>query len=244
MRATIKGLSFDEWPRDFDQSFVITPGGLTGWFTGATMRRDETARPSAHGAFDAPGYLPARVPGIAGTVLASSEDVLERMILQLTGLLADGSTGRLTVQDDHGNATWADVRLASCEVDRHPSGMEADYQIQFWAPDPIRYGEVRSYSPGQVFHRGNIPAVPVIEVAGPVTAPYTVSSQGKSVTVTQSLSSGQTHRIDMTTGWVYRNGALQAGVVSSMNVFTIPPGQLVTVSGPSSATIRVTDSYM
>lgn len=244
MRATINGISFDEWPRDFDNSFVITEGGLTGWFGGAPMRRDEAERPAAHGAFDAPGYLPARVPAIQGTILASSEEALEKMILQLTGLLADGSTGRLTVQNDRGETTWADVRLASCEVERSTTGREADYQVQFWAPDPRRYGTLRTFGPGLVYHRGNFPATPTVQVAGPVSAPYTVASQGRSVTVTQSLSSGQSHLIDMDDGWVYRDGVLQVGVVSSMNVFTIPPGPGVTVTGPASTTIRVFDTQV
>ncbi|MGX9349164.1 hypothetical protein [Microbacterium sp. KNMS] len=246
MRATINGLSFDEWPRDFDQSFVITPGGLTGWLSGSTMRRDETERPSAHGAFDAPGYLPARTPAIEGTILASSEAVLERMILQLTGLLADGSEGRLTVQDDNGNATWADVRLASCDVERHPSGLEADYQVQFWAPDPRRRGEARSFGPAgsvDVFHRGNFPALLEFVLVNPPSS-YTVGAGTKLFQVSGAPSGG-THRIDLSTGRLYRDEVLQTGFVFG-DLWTLPPGEPTThvVTGASSVTVRTVDTFV
>lgn len=245
MQATIGGVFFDEAPRDLDRSFVIEPQGLKGWLAGVSMRRDEVARPASHGAFDARGFQSARVVSISGTILAQSPSELESMIVQLTGLLADGETGRLTVQDDHARVTWADVRLAAqTEIDRYTTGLEADYLVQFWAPDPRRYGELRSFPAGQVYHRGNTVAIPVIEVTGPVSAPYSVSSQGRTVTVTQALASGQVHQIDMATGWVRRNGVLQLGAVSAADVFTIPPGTGVAVSGPSSMRVLVHDTFI
>ncbi|GAA4774674.1 hypothetical protein [Microbacterium gilvum] len=221
MRATINGLSFDEWPRDLDTSFVITPGGLTGWFGGASMRREETARPYAHGAFDAPGFLPARVVGITGTALASSEDILERMLLHLSGLGADGSKKRLTVQDDRGDATWADVRLASCQIDRHPSGMEADFEVQFWAPNPRRFGAERSFPPGTIYHDGNFEAAPTFTITS-APAAYTITSPAGSFVVSGATAGG-THVVDMRTGRVARNGVLMLGVAAGPT-WAVPPG--------------------
>lgn len=245
MQASIGGVFFDEAPRDLGRAFVIEPQGLKGWLAGVAMRRDEVARPASHGAFDAQGFQSARVVSISGTILAESPTELESMIVQLTGLLSDGGTGRLTVQDDNARATWADVRLAAqTEIDRYTTGLEADYQVQFWAPDPRRYGELRTFPAGQVYHRGNTEAVPVVEVTGPVSAPYSVSSQGRTVTVTQALTSGQVHRIDMATGWVRRNGVLQLGAVSAADVFMIPRGTGAAVSGPSSMRVLVHDTFI
>lgn len=253
MRATIGGISFDEWPRNFDTSFVITPGGLKGWMSGTTIRRDEVARPSAHGAFDAPGFQSARVVSIEGAILATSEDVLERMILQLTGLLADGSTGQLTVQDDHGNATWADVRLAAqTQVDRSTTGREADFQVQFWAPDPRRYGDLQSFPPAgasaatgsvSVFHRGNFPAHPVISI-GSAPSAYEITSPAGTFSVAGAAAGG-THVVDMRTGRVTRNGVLMPGV-SSGATWAVPPGDRWShsLSVPSGFRVQLHDTYV
>ncbi len=123
---------------------------------------------------------------------------------------------------------------------------EAAFQVSFWSPDPRRYGPVHSFSgpTAEVHHYGSFPATPEVRVTGPRAAPYTVACEGHSVTVTQALTAGQEHRIDMGSGWVYRDGVLQLGVVSSADVFTIPPGRVVTVTGPSSMTVLVPDTFV
>ena len=246
LRVRIGGLVFESWPSNYDRCFLITPEGWTGWDDGVEVRRDSAERPVSHGAFDSPGYLGSRVVSITGTILASSTGELAHMVQQLKGVLADGGVGRLEVDDDSGTR-WCDVRLgAQPRVAVATGGLEAEFQIQFWAPDPRTYGRTKTFTGGasQVLHYGNFPAVPEVTVVGPVTGPYTVASQGRSFTVTQSLTSGQSHRIDMSTGWVYRNGVLQTGVVSSGQKFTVPPGQRVAVTGPASMTVSVVDTFI
>ena len=245
MRATINGLSFDEWPRDYDESFVIEPGGLTGWFGGVEPRRDEASRPLADGSFDATTFMSSRVVGIQGHILASSPAVLMSRVDQLNGLLSDGSTGRLSVQDEHGNVTWADVRLAAAtKVSRLPSGREATFQVQFWAPDPRRYGELRSFSNGNnVFHRGNAPAFPVVRI-GTGGASYDVTWQGRTFRVSGATSGG-VHRIDMRTGRLTRNGVPVLGAVTRAETSALPPGARWNYSlSPSRAfTVEVHDTF-
>lgn len=252
--VTIGGLTFEEAPRDVTRAFVIEPHGLTGWFEGVEVRRDESSRPTARGSFDEPGYSAARVPAIRGTILAGSPVELDLMRAQLTGLLADGGTGRVVVAGVSGT-TWADVRLAAKpSVDESTDAIEADYQIQFWAADPCRYGgtnTVSSATGANAFHYGNVAAIPVIEVTAVASMPsgYTVSAGGKSFVVAQALTAGQTHRIDMETGWVYRDGALQTGAVGAAELWTVPPGQrllhtLTPVSGSGLMTVTTIDTYI
>lgn len=239
MRATINGLSFDEWPRDFDESFVIEPEGLSGWFGGLEPRRDESTRPLADGSFDAQTFMAARVVGIQGHILASSKSSLLARIDQLNGLLSDGSIGRLTVQDDHGNATWADVRLASAtKVTRSTTGLEASFQVQFWAPDPRRYGELRSFASGtNVFHRGNAPAFPRITV-GTGSTSYDVTWQGRTFRVS-GVSAGWEHVIDMRTGRLTRAGVPVLGAVTRAETSALPPGARWTYSVSTGSSLRV-----
>lgn len=252
MFATIGGIRFEEWPSDPDDAFLITPNGLTGWFAGMQLRRLETPRPTAHGAFDAPGFLPARVVAIEGTILARTEMERDRRVDQLAGLLADGQSGRLSVQEDAGRVTWADVRLASCQIDRHPSGLEADFQVQFWSPDPRRYGDVNEFTAGQVlFHRGTVPAFPEVTVTGPFPNGYTISYRGRQFVVTAALASGAQHVIDMRTGWVKTPaGAVIQGAVSRAETLTVPPGlqtAAVTITGANgtgSLLVKVTDTFI
>lgn len=244
--ASIGGLVFEGEPADSSQAFVIDPEGWSGWDDGAAVRRTETLRPVGHGAYDAPGFLAPRVTTIGGWIVAPNAATLASMRTDLTALLADGDSATLTVETAAGE-TSAEVRLASQTlVTVTGSELEARFQIQFWAPDPRRYGATHAEGPGpslSVAHDGNFPAVPTVTVEGPVTAPYTVASQGHSVTVTQSLLAGETHTIDMSTGWVYLDGVLQSAVTSAVDVFTIPPGAGVTVTGPSTMTVDVTDTY-
>lgn len=245
MRATINGLSFDEWPRDFDESYVIEPEGLQGWFGDVEPRRDEALRPLADGSFDSRVFMSAREVSIQGTILASSEGSLQARVDQLAGLLADGSIGRLTVQDDHGNATWADVRLAAAtKITRFTSGREASFQVQFWAPDPRRYGELRTFSGGaNVYHRGNAPAFPVVRI-GSGAASYDITWQGRTFRVSGAPSGG-VHRVDMRTGRLTRNGAPVLGAVVRAETSPLPPGARwsYAVSAGSGVTVEVHDTF-
>ena len=247
LEVSIGGIRFESGPADPSACFLISPQGMTGWESGVGVRRDETKRPVAHGAFDQAGYLDPRVVAISGQILARTPSEVRWMAARLAGLLAGGGSGRLSVADDAG-VKWCDVRLAATTQISTFGGTEteAEFQVQFWAPDPRKYGSVAVFSGAsvQAFHYGNFAATPVVEVAGPVSAPYTVASQGHQVTVTQALTAGQKHRIDMATGWVYLDGVLQTGVTSAVDVFTIPPGEAVSVTGPASMTVRVADTFI
>src|SRR5690606_26136953 len=126
-----------------------------------------------------------------------------------------GGPGDLTFMTVDGSRRCS-VRLSGEPKFSRVGEEDADFQIAFRAVDPRKYGEPGSFSGSsvQVFHRGNFPASPVVEVAGPITGPYIVSGPGgRSITVAQSLSAGQTHRIDVASGYLYRNNVRQIGQI-------------------------------
>lgn len=221
----VGGLTFEEWPRNPDRAYVISPRSFTGWRGGGQVRREDAPRPLAHGSFSAPGFLAARTISLSGTIIAPTASELSHMCDKLEALLVGVESSRLSVQEDDGRVTWADVGLAmQGQAVPFGDGQTADFQIQFWAPDPFRYGETLSYGPAssvQVFHYGGIPVEPVITVPNGA-ASYTITSPGGSFSVS-GITSGGTHRVDMRTGWVYRNNVLVEGVGVG-NTWTVPPG--------------------
>jgi hypothetical protein len=229
-------------------TYTIDSDGLKGWLDGVQSRRESAPRPVGHGEFETPTFLGGRLVTLSGLVLASSDAGFEAAIADLTGLLADGSAAEMSVAQASGTLTATVRRAGAPDIQVLVYGETARYQVQLWAADPRRYGaDQATVGPGaslSVAHDGNFPASPVVTVDGPVSAPYSVASQGHTVTVTQSLAGGETHTIDMATGWVYLDGDLQSGVTSAVDVFTIPPGAGVTVTGPSTMTVDVTDTYI
>jgi phage-related protein len=252
-RVTIDGLIFDGVARyGATGCYLIGPDGLTGWDDGPESRRTEVPRPVAYGSFDAPEFLSSRVYVITGTLLASTPQELRVMKDRLKGVLNGARRGKLTVEDDLGTR-WAWVRRAGTPrvAEKGMTATAAEFSVTFWAPDPWQYGQYREFtnSPAQVLQRGNEHAVPIVDVEGNMPTGYTISSQGKQYIVSQPLLTGQTHRIDMRTGWLYRNGSLQSSAVEKVETFTIPPNKLTPVgltpaSGLGMLWVKLHDTFV
>jgi hypothetical protein len=250
LQATIGGIVFEGAPADPEQAFVIDPDGWAGWDEGVAMRREEVVRPSSHGSFDTPGYLTPRVTTISGWMVAPTAGDLATMRKQLTGLLADGSSGTLTVETAEGETT-ASVRLAGqTAVKVSGSEREARFQIQFWSPDPRRYGVTHTYGPGSsvstVEHDGNFPAVAELTVAGSSGGGYTVTGpDSRLITVTTPLVTGHPHTIDMRTGSLVVDGVRVVGGFSVYQPWSVPAGATVTVSvSAGTVTVQVRDTFV
>jgi hypothetical protein len=111
------------------------------------------------------------------------------------------------------------------------------------------YGEVSTFASGATaVQYGNFPALPELVVAGPHPAGYTVTAGSNQFTVTAALPAGSTDVIDMSTGWVRRNGVLLVGGISRADTWEIPPGlpgMLHTITGGTGPlTVRVTDTFI
>lgn len=243
-------IRFEGSPRDRRNAFVIGPDGYGG-DDAPSVRREAVARSGQHGAHEAPGYRDARVIALSGTIIAETPDKLQHMRDQLTGILAWGQAGRMTLHRPTG-AVWAKVMLADTPTVkvRGVTQREATFQIQFWAPDPRLYGEVREYPAGvAATHRGNFPAAPELIITGPAPDGYTIAGPGgRQYVVTQPLAAGQTHRIDMVTGWLYRDEVLQTGAVQQARTWEVQPGlpgAVHTIAGAvGSFTVQLTDTFV
>jgi len=230
------------------EGFELHPDGVDGWDSGSEIRRDEVARAIAHGSFDAPGFQTARVVIIPGRCVAPSLEKLGWYRSQLIGLLADGGSARVMV-DEYGETQWATARLGARTRWKSFGGAGyADFQLTLWCPDPRKFGSARTFGPASsvsAHHFGNFPAAPVLTVEGTVSG-YTINGpDGKGFVVTAALTSGHPHVIDMATGRLSIDGVVQVGAVSRAETWTVPPGQQVTMSVTAGTlTAEVLDTYI
>ena len=163
---------------------------------------------------------------------------------QLAGMCSGRGLRRLTVQHD-GDSTWADVALVDAPtVKIEAYGRVARYDVEVFAPDPRRYGELRTFTGTErVFHRGNAPAFPqiVIPSAG---AAYSVASAGRTITVAGAPSGGR-HVIDTRTGRLTSDGTLMVGMVTRADQISVSrgPGQNFTLTPNRAFEVQIADTY-
>lgn len=210
--------------------FLIKGNGLQGWEGLPAGRRQAIVRSLSHGEHDVPVRLPARTITVDGHVVARSAYDLNRMCHQIQGWGATGDRFPLTVELQ-GEVLTASVRSilrdATDTGDRDGSFYTAPFQVQFVASDPRKYAEPVAYTVAsgggsvRVPSRGNFPANPVIEIPSAPSS-YTVSSPAGTFTV-NGATAGGTHRIDMRTGRVTRDGAWMPNVGSG-RLWAIPDG--------------------
>lgn len=245
--ALLRGVQFESVPRDRNRAYVVTT--WSGIDEGVPVRREQTTRPGAHGAFNAPGYLDARVVGMSGHIIAPTPEQLLNMARRLTGLLADGSTGRLDLLGEREVHLQVGLAAQTMVTVRGNDPRVADFQIQLWAPDPRMYGPMRDYAGGEgAANYGNFPARPTLVVSGTSAGGYTVTGPGgRRVVVTKALAAGAPHEIDFARGGLYIGGARQSRAISIYQPWTVGPGLpavVATVSGGLTLVQRVTETYV
>ena len=244
--ARLGGVEFTDWPSDHHGEWaVLDSAGISSLWGGVDVRREDVARPAAHGSFDLPGFLAPRSLSLTGHLSAPSREALDHFASRVGGLLADGGSSRL-VLDGPSGSRWCDVRLGAATQISLLDATTAKFQVTVWAADPRMFGEVREFAAGQVAHQyGNFPATPTFEVTG-TSGGYTFTGpSGKQFTVSSGPGSG-TDRIDMSTGRVYRNGTLLVGAVTRGDLWTVPvglPGVTHTITA-GTLTVKVTDTFV
>ncbi|WP_309129482.1 hypothetical protein [Microbacterium sp.] len=246
MKARIHGVTLDGTDST-NSPYTIT--SIDGWDDGVETRREAIDRPAAHGQFPTPGYLSGRLITINGEIYTSSPSEQDHAILRLTGLLADGSTAKFAVETALGSQ-WASVqRNGPPDIVRDRWGLLATYQLQFWAADPRKYGEVREYAAGEeAVQYGNFPATPKIIVNGIAESGYTVTGPGgRRVIVYHPLTAAVPHTIDFTTGGLYVAGQRIFGAITVYEPWTVSPGLpgvVTTVNGARTLRIQVADTFV
>lgn len=253
LEVRLDGVELKDWPNTIEQGFVIERKGLSGWFESTEGRSAGGGdRPAGHGAFDVPILRSGRAITVTGHILARTQTELESMQDQLTGLLGDGQSGELEVQTDTGTKS-ASVRVMSARAPEHDERTAA-FILQLFAADPRRYGVTRTKGPAtsaNPTHKGGAIAAPRIRVTGAMPSGYRINGPGgRSYVVTQALAAGQTHEIDMETGFLFRNGVWQKSATSRAETWGVPPGvastpmTLVPVSGSGLMTVFTKDTWM
>lgn len=232
----------------------LGPGGFSGWDDGVEMRRETVQRVAAAGDFDATGYPDARIVSLSGVIASPSEERTQYWMDRLTGVLNDGSMGRITVgRADVTRFATAGLVRTTAEARKHAPS-RADWQMQLWCPNPRKYGHLNqevSANDGSFIttHRGNARALTRFVVAGTGDRWRITGPGGRSILVTQALRSGSPHEYDMLTGQLRVGGVLTYGGVETADTWSIPQARtlnhtLSVQGGSATATAYTFDTYL
>ncbi|WP_091232648.1 hypothetical protein [Microbacterium sp. 3J1] len=211
---------------------------MDGWSSPTAVRGETIERPAADGEFDMPVYRGARLITMSGWARVTALNDLADLESRFAAILADGKSGRLVVSE-YGRTLHALVRVyGQSTFARRGSTRYADWSLKLRAADPWRYGKLRTFAAGvPAAHAGNAPASPVFTVVGPQPA-YSISAGSRQFAVSTALPAGSTDVIDLSTGWVRRNGAVLVDGVSRAETWTIPPGPTGVIHGFSGTASR------
>lgn len=235
---------------DKPHGLFVRDGGFQGWQGISSRRREALARAVAHGEHDVPVLLGSRVVTIDGWAIAPTEGELGHLCNSLTGIGADGERVRVTVEN-LSETLWADgrVMVAECEDSGVRTGtFWAKFQLQFVFADPRKYGETNNLPGGTatatsipVFHYGNFPAFPVVEIPSAPSS-YAISAGGKTFTVTGATAGG-THEVYLRNGRVYRNGSEMPGVGKG-DLWAVAPGAPLTHALSVAGRVKIPNTFV
>ena len=119
-----------------------------GWFDGPPVKGGKTDRPQSHGSFAERAFRDGRTVTITGSVHAPSRALASTAQMTLTALLAEGTLDAFTVDDPDQGVMSAQVQIEGQPLVDWGGALDIDYQLSFYAPDPLRYGAPASVSTG------------------------------------------------------------------------------------------------
>lgn len=249
-RASIRDLVFEGG----DGQIGLFIEDITGWDDTPDMRREKVEYQAAHGSFDLPGYLDARLIVIEGHCRTNNPEQQQFWRNRLASLLGDGSSAKLTVEHQ-GLTLWTSVRLAAATTfDIVKYGEHAMYQVQLWAANPRKFGAQHEYvttGPADyAWHYGNFPASPKLLVAGSASGYTVFGPGGRQFRVTRPLVPSHDHTIDLATGLLTVDGAIDTDNTPIADTWTIPGGAKVAHSisfdggGSGLVAVRPLDTYI
>lgn len=202
-------------------------GEIEGWWDSPPPRRQRADRTNGDGSFRTPIEYGNRLITYEGRVISKNHDYLHQAAGILTALGHRGKT-KFLVQG-HGPTQWAMVDPR----DSVKTSFETDSYLQFQIPleaiDPFKYGAANSFSVAlgsavNVFHRGTVPAWPVVTVTGSAPGGYAVSLGGRLIRVTAPLVSGTPHTLDMRTGILRVGGSRVHSAITVAEYWSVKPG--------------------
>lgn len=138
-RITVGGLPIGV--RDDVTGAEIGFTSLKGWYGSPGARGSFQDRVDGHGSFDSQVYRSARVITVSGWLGGPDRATVAGLLHLLNGVIPEGQLGEFAVDDpDYGNLS-AMVRLTGEPDDSWDQlATRADFQVQFTAPDPLKYG--------------------------------------------------------------------------------------------------------
>lgn len=223
-------------------------GELEGWFDSPDPKRVNAPRTRGDGNFRTQIDYEPRLITFNGRVISKNHDYLHQAAGILAALPFRGEKKFLV--RGHGPTQWATVDPRGKVAITFPTDTRMEFQIPLEAIDPFKYGESytvagSSSTPAALFHRGKVPAWPVVTVTGTAADGYTLALNGKSVVVTQSLVSGSPHTIDFKTGILRAGGSVVRGGLSTANFSPVNPGlpQNMTITA-GLFTAKYSDTYI
>lgn len=202
-------------------------GDLEGWWDSPEPKRVNAPRTRGDGNFRTKIDYEPRLITFNGRVISKNHDYLHQAAGIITALPFRGEK-KLLVQG-HGPTQWATVDpRGKVKVD-FETDTYLNFQIPLEALDPFKYGDPytvagSSNTPAALFHRGTVEAWPVVTVTGTSSSGYTLTLNGKSVTVTRALTSGSPHTIDFRTGILRVGGVVSGGALATTNFSPVNPG--------------------
>lgn len=120
--------------------------GLKGWHSSPGTRRASTPRLWAHGSFSERGWRSERVITVSGYVYCETRSDAAAMTDTLNAALADGTEGRLTVDDADLGRRWATVYMTGEPTVEWDGARDIVFVVDMVAPDPRKYGDWTSVS--------------------------------------------------------------------------------------------------
>lgn len=221
---------------------------LSGWWDRPAPKRGGESRANGDGSYATPIQYGNRLISITGRVISKNHEYLHQAMGKLNSLGLRG--GAKLLVSGHGPAQWATVQPRDDTTAEFMTDRYLRFQIALEAIDPFKYGESyavagSSSTPASLFHRGTVPAWPVVTVTGTSAGGYTLTLNGKTVVVTQALVSGTSHTVDFKTGIIRAGSSVVRGGLSTANFSPINPGlpqNMSTTAG--SITVRYSDTYI
>lgn len=225
---------------------------LTGWYEAPESKGGGEARPLSDGDFEGQVNYGPRMVTVDGILFHRSRGELVSAMERFNGLAK--LTSQKLVVTDAGLSRYANVKSLGTSWTAHTLDASR-FQVRLKSADSFKYGDSyavagRQSAPAHLYHRGTVPAWPVVTVTGTSSgSPFTLTLNGRSVTVPGGrFSSEPDHVIDYRTGIVRQGGNVVRAGLSDANFSPINPGtaQAMTMTSPVDTrfTVRYSDTYI
>ena len=225
---------------------------LAGWYESPEAKGGGEARPLSDGDFEGQVNYGPRMVTVDGILFHRSRGELVTAMERFNGLAK--LTAQKLVVTDAGLSRYANVKSLGTSWTAHTLDASR-FQVRLKSNDSFKYGESyavagTSSSPASLFHRGTVPAWPVVTVSASSPSGYTLTLNGRQVVVTRAIASSGPHEIDFRTGILRAGGSVVRSGLSTANFSPVNPGtaQNMSISTGSgsygSITVRYSDTYI